>query len=216
MRCDRDPAKQYVTFVNPQPNKGVFIFARIAHELGARRPDIPLLVVEGRGGVDWLSRTGLDISGLKNLNVMANTPDPRDFYRVSRVVLMPSLWRESFGRVAAEAMINGIPVLASRRGALPEVLGDAGFLLGVPARYTPVSDLVPTADEVSPWVETVIRLWDDAALYEAESGRSLAAAEAWRPERLAEQYDGFFRRQFSASRPPGGMGRIRLTGQPPT
>jgi glycosyltransferase involved in cell wall biosynthesis len=28
-----------------------------------------------------------------------------------------SLWRESFGRVAVEAMANGIPVLASDRGA---------------------------------------------------------------------------------------------------
>jgi glycosyltransferase involved in cell wall biosynthesis len=193
VRCDRDPARQYVTFVNPQPNKGVFVFARIAHELGTRRPDIPLLVVEGRGGVDWLSRTGLDLSGLKNLNVMANTPDPRDFYRVSRVVLMPSLGKESFGRVAAEAMINGIPVLVSGRGALPEVVRGAGFVFDIPERYTPVSRIVPAAGEVSPWVETVIRLWDDAALFEAESRRALAAAEAWRPERLVEQYDAFFR-----------------------
>ena len=37
---------------------------------------------------------------------------------------MPSVWQESFGRVAAEAMINGIPVLGSTRGALPEVIDD--------------------------------------------------------------------------------------------
>jgi glycosyltransferase involved in cell wall biosynthesis len=193
VRCERDPAKQYVTFVNPQPNKGVFVFARIAHELAVRRPDIPLLIVEGRGGVDWLGRGDLDLSGLKNLNVMANTPDPRDFYRVSRLLLMPSLWRESFGRVAAEAMINGIPVLASRRGALPEVLRDAGLLFDIPERYTPESQLVPTAEEAAPWVESVIRLWDDAVFYEAESRRALAAAEAWRPERLVAHYDTFFR-----------------------
>ncbi len=49
------------------------------------------------------------------------------------------------------------------------------------------------AMEVSPWVETVIRLWDDAAFYEQERRRSVAAAEAWRPERLVAQYDAFFR-----------------------
>jgi glycosyltransferase involved in cell wall biosynthesis len=193
VRCERSDAKQYVTFVNPQPNKGVFVFVRIAHELGRRRPDIPLLIVEGRGGVNWLARTGLDLSGLENMNAMANTPDPRDFYRVSRVVLMPSLWRESFGRVAAEALLNGIPVLASRRGALPEVLRHAGFLFDIPECYTPESRIVASAEEVAPWVETVIRLWDDAAFYEQESRRSLAAAEAWRPERLVAQYDAFFR-----------------------
>ena len=111
----------------------------------------------------------------------------------NRVVLMPSLWRESFGRVAAEALLNGIPVLASRRGALPEVLRDAGFLFDVPERYTPHTRLVPTPEEVAPWVETVIRLWDDRAFYEQESARCVAAAEAWRPERLASQYDAFFR-----------------------
>jgi hypothetical protein len=51
---------------------------------------------------DALARPPVDLSGLTNLSRIANTPDPRDFYRVSRVVLMPSLWRESLGRVAIE------------------------------------------------------------------------------------------------------------------
>jgi glycosyltransferase involved in cell wall biosynthesis len=113
-----DPEPKYVTFINPQSEKGATVFARIALELGERRPDIPLLVVEGRGSSDALARLPVDLSSLTNLNRMANTPDPRDFYRVSRVVLMPSLWRESLGRVAIEAMANGIPFLASDPGAL--------------------------------------------------------------------------------------------------
>jgi glycosyltransferase involved in cell wall biosynthesis len=183
---------RYVTFVNPQPHKGVFVFARIAHELGRRRPDIPLLVVEGRGRADWLHRTGLDLRGVGNLHVMANTPDPRDFYRVSRLVLMPSLWNESFGLVAAESLANGIPVLAGRRGALPELLEQAGFLFDIPAQYTPESRLVPTAAEVAPWVDTVIRLWDDPKSYDDERRRCRTAAEAWRPERLGPLYEAFF------------------------
>jgi glycosyltransferase involved in cell wall biosynthesis len=185
---------QYVTFVNPQPHKGVFWFARLAHTLGQRRPDIPLLVVEGRGGADRLRQTGLDLGGLTNLHRMANTPDPRHFYSVSRAVLMPSLWQESFGRVAAEALLNGIPVLASRRGALPETLGQAGFLFDVPACYTPESQRVPTAAEVEPWLDVLVRLWDDAAFHDRERQRCLAAAEAWRPERVLPRYEAFFRR----------------------
>ena len=34
---------RYVTYVNPSYEKGVYVFARIADELGRRRPDIPLL-----------------------------------------------------------------------------------------------------------------------------------------------------------------------------
>jgi glycosyltransferase involved in cell wall biosynthesis len=124
---------------------------------------------------------------------MANTPDPRDFYRVSRLVLMPSLWNESFGRVAAEAMLGGVPVLASTRGALPEVVGEAGLLFDIPARYTPATRQAPTAEEVAPWVDAIIRLWDNDALYDQQRRKCLAAAEAWRPEPIAKRHDAFFR-----------------------
>ena len=151
-----------------------------------------MLVVEGRGGVSWLTRTGLDLRGVTNIYQMANTPDPRDFYKVSRVVLMPSLWQEALGRVAAEAMMNGIPVLGSNRGGLPEVLAEAGFIMNVPAKYTPESREVPTVAEVLPWIEKIIRLYDDPAFYEAESRRALGAAQAWRPERLLPRWEAFF------------------------
>jgi glycosyltransferase involved in cell wall biosynthesis len=187
---DREP--QYLTFINPQPAKGATVFARIALELGRRRPDIPILVVEGRRSADVLANVGLDLSGLTNLHRMANTPDPRDFYRVTRAVLMPSLWRESLGRVAAEALANGLPVLASDRGALPETLGDAGFLFTLPARCGPSSCAIPTAREVAPWIATVERLWDDSAWEAEHRGRALEAAKRWDEERIARDYEHFF------------------------
>jgi glycosyltransferase involved in cell wall biosynthesis len=38
-------------------------------------------------------------------------------------------WREQFGRMLIEAMAAGVPVLASRSGEIPHVVGDAGVLL---------------------------------------------------------------------------------------
>lgn len=91
-----------------------------------------LEVSEGRGRGKSLEQTGLDLSWAQNLFGMANTTDPRKFYAVTKALLMPSLWNESFGLVAAEAMLNGTPVLASNRGALPETVGEGGLLLDIP------------------------------------------------------------------------------------
>lgn len=189
-----DPAPRYLTFVNPVPHKGVAVFARIAAELGRRRPDIPLLVVEARRAADALAAVGLDLSGLETLHRMANTPDPRDFYRVSRAVLVPSLWRENAALIAREAMANGLPVLASDRGALPETLGEAGFVFTLPARCTPSSPAVPTAREVAPWVATLERLWDDPAFEAAHRTRARAEAARWDPDVLLPRYEDFFGR----------------------
>jgi glycosyltransferase involved in cell wall biosynthesis len=188
-----DPEPRYLTFVNPVHAKGVTVFARIAAELDRLRPDIPILVVEARGTADGLADVGLDLSSLRNLHRMANTTDPRDFYRVSRAVLMPSLWLENGGLVAREAMANGIPVLSSDRGGLPETLGDAGFVFHVPARCTPSSREVPTAREVAPWVATIQRLWDDPAWEAKHRALALEASKRWDPDRLAGQYLAYFK-----------------------
>jgi hypothetical protein len=56
----------------------------------------------GRGTAGGLAGLSVDLSGLTNLHRMANTPYPRDFYRVGWVLLTPSLWRESVGRVGCQ------------------------------------------------------------------------------------------------------------------
>lgn len=51
-----------------------------------------------------------------------------ELIRHATVLLLPSL-HEGFGRTALEAMSAGVPVIASNRGAIPEVVGKAGLLL---------------------------------------------------------------------------------------
>lgn len=50
--------------------------------------------------------------------------EPAVFYRQVDVVVVPSLWHEPFGRVVIEAFAHGIPVIASRRGGLAEIVED--------------------------------------------------------------------------------------------
>jgi glycosyltransferase involved in cell wall biosynthesis len=84
------------------------------------------------------------------------------FYANTNVLLIPSLWQETFGRVVLEAMWNGIPVITSHQGGLPEACGGAGLL---------VEDFTnPEA-----WAEKLEKM-DDPAVYDgfAEQGRKRA------------------------------------------
>ena len=47
----------------------------------------------------------------------------------AEIAVVPSRWEEPFGRTALEAMAAGCAVLASDRGGLPEVVGDAGVVV---------------------------------------------------------------------------------------
>ena len=55
----------------------------------------------------------------------------REFYQTARMVIVPTLVDETFCRVAFEAAMNGIPVLCTANGYLPDLLGGDGcFSLG--------------------------------------------------------------------------------------
>jgi len=188
----RDP--RYLTFVNPSEVKGVYPFARIADELGRRRPDIPILVVESRGDERSLVDCGIDLRRRGNVFLMAHTPDPRHFWSVTKVAILPSLWRENQPLVAVEAMINGIPVIGSDRGGIPETLGGAGIVLPLPERLTPFTRDLPTPEEVSPWIDAILRLWDDETWYAERSRLALEESRRWDREVVEPQNAEFFQK----------------------
>ena len=61
-----------------------------------------------------------------NFNISQETKD--DFYHSSDLLLTPS-YMEGFGNASLEAMSFGCPVLVSRFGASPEVVGNTGYII---------------------------------------------------------------------------------------
>jgi glycosyltransferase involved in cell wall biosynthesis len=68
----------------------------------------------------------------------------------ARAVVMPSVWREPFGRAAAEALAHGRPVITTGRGASAEVVGtEAGWIVGTDvAALTAALTEAATSDEL--------------------------------------------------------------------
>jgi hypothetical protein len=177
-------ARAFVTFVHPSPHKGLYLFARLADMLGSRRPDIPVLVVQsGRSGGALNAIPGIDFSKYPQIMAAPPVPTPAEYFALTRILLVPSVWEEPFGRVAAEAMINGIPPIVSDRGSLPHVVGgdfDAGgggLVRSLPAWLTPDAARLPTEQEVEAWYDAVCRLWDAPALYASVAARARQIAE---------------------------------------
>ena len=49
--------------------------------------------------------------------------------KTTSIIVIPSIWEEPFGMVAAEAMSNGIAIIASNVGGIPEIVGESGVLI---------------------------------------------------------------------------------------
>lgn len=193
--------RQRLLFVNPSWQKGVSIFVQLAEKLERERPDIKLEVVEARA--DWPAvlkdvtrRMGEQRSFLNNTMVTPNTSDMRGPYSRARVVVAPSLWWESSGRVLAEAMLNGIPALITNRGGMPEMIGDAGIAFDFPeACYKEPYQLLLSDEELQPLFDAVIRMFDDEDIYQEY------VARAWQTGKEKHHLDRATERLITALTP---------------
>ena len=144
-----------VLFVNTVPRKGL----EIAFAIAERRPDVQFDFV-----LSWILKPDrvaeLAARARKAGNIVLHRPtdDMRSLYAKTRLLLVPSQWEETWGRIVTEAHINGIPVLGSSTGELPQVIGPGGLTV---AANAPIED----------WLTAFGRLWDNPESY-AEFARA--------------------------------------------
>jgi glycosyltransferase involved in cell wall biosynthesis len=120
---------RYLAFLGRiSPEKGVDRAIEIAARAG-----IPLKIAAKVDKVDrayYNSRIKplLKQSGVEFIGEIGES-EKRDFLREAMALLFPIGWPEPFGLVTIEAMASGTPVVAYRRGSVPEVVeaGVTGF-----------------------------------------------------------------------------------------
>lgn len=184
----------FVTFINPSPSKGATLVLALAQMAVRQRPDLTFLFVEGRVRKSFWDEQGFIKRDLPNVWWVPNQPDMRPVYARTSALLFPSMWFEASGRCIAEAQLGGIPVLASRRGGIPEQLGGSGFVFDIPESFTGETLAIPEDTVVRPWLDTLGRLMDDEAFYRNASRRALEASSPYRGRQQSQTIAALFRR----------------------
>ncbi len=109
--CD----KKYISMVGGSIVKGVETFIEIARIM----PNYQFLIV-GRNYKEH---------SVGNVTYRPFYEDVEQLYKVSHLLLVPSIWQEAFGKVSIEAASYGIPVIVSSRGGLPETVPDSNLVI---------------------------------------------------------------------------------------
>lgn len=79
------------------------------------------LLIAGSGKDDYVN--SLKALVTKNTSVeFVGKVNPKDFFRKIDLLVIPSVWNEPFGRVVIESISNYVPVIASNKGGIPELL----------------------------------------------------------------------------------------------
>ncbi len=166
---------EFVTLVNPCAVKGLSVFL----ELAKACPRLNFAAVPTWGTTSE-DRTALESQS--NVTILSKVDRIDDLFRRTRVLLAPSLWAEARSRIVVEAMLVGVPVLASKLGGLPEAKMHVPYILPVRPidgytsklneQMVPVANVPP--QPIEPWRDALERLTTDRSHWEELSalGRS--------------------------------------------
>ncbi len=177
-------------FAWPAPRRegpgGPFLYlGRLSEEKGvedlvrAWRSDLGRLVVVGDGPLAPRLRA---LAG-EGVELRGSVPPEEVPALVAgvRAVLVPSLCYEAFARVVVEAYAAGVPVVASRIGALPEVVEEG------------VTGLLAEPGDLASWAEALERLRDDELVLRLGEGAYRRWCERYTPEDNLRQLEAIYR-----------------------
>lgn len=112
--------------------KGLDILLRAFREVLKKNPGLTLLVI-GSGDKQYYEKISRILNIEKNVKFLGRK-SPEEVIDIRKNVLLeicPSVYPESFGRTALEALANGVPVVASNRGGLTDIIedGKTGYIV---------------------------------------------------------------------------------------
>ena len=118
--------------------KGIHLYVDVAKSVAKQFPDWNFGIIGSFRLGDNQNTNSFAykvIKRFKDIGNQANFYGFKDYNFVQKkmkstsIIVIPSLWEEPFGLVAAEAMSNGIAIIASKVGGIPEIIKNNGLLI---------------------------------------------------------------------------------------
>lgn len=174
----------YVTMINPCELKGIAIFLALAEKF----PDIEFAAVPTWGADEQVLS---ELRKRPNIRLLAPVDDIEHVLAQTRVLIVPSLWPETFGYVVPEAMLRGIPVLASNVGGLREAKLGVDYLLPVTTAEHHGDAYVNPPQDTECWSDALRELLSDPLTYRRCSEESRKAAMKFLPQTSVSLFEKF-------------------------
>lgn len=154
------------------PDKGVDVLAEALAILDSDAPGRFRLVLGGTPlFVDdqEIARMERALQPISHLTRRTGWTSSSEFFAEVDILVVPSVIRESFGLVAAEAMAARVPLIVSDAGGLPEVVGDRGAIVPAGDAVRLADSIIAMTDADTDHVETLHRRWME--MFSPEAGR---------------------------------------------
>jgi glycosyltransferase involved in cell wall biosynthesis len=175
------PDTGYVTMINPCVLKGLPIFLDLVDHF----PDVAFAAVPTWGADDAVMSA---LNARANVTLLEAADEIDTVLRHARIVVAPSLVPETFGYVAVDAMLRGIPVLAGGLGGQTEAKLGVDFILPVCPIEQIGDQLIVPAQDFAPWRAALSALLSDAEIYQRSAKASRDAALCFLPETDARHF----------------------------
>lgn len=161
----RDGAPLLLAVSRLVPQKGIDVAIRALPAIRERHPEA-MLVVAGEGPErERLTALARSLRVADGLKLPGRAGDVEALLRRATMLVHPARW-EGFGLVLLEAMLAGLPIVASRVSAIPEVVVDGA------------TGLLVEPDQPGELAAAVVALLDDEALGQALGQAGLERARA--------------------------------------
>lgn len=178
-----NPCKnKFITQVNIHKLKGGEIFHHLLEN--TKFPYIGIKTEPNSGDLDSKITDVIKIRNNESI-ILDHTSNIKNIYKVTRILLVPSIVDETFCRVINEGMMNGIPIITTGAGNIKYLVGESAIIL---------------SQNPTEWIDTINKLYNNKKKLLELSEKSKKQYELFSENVASSQFKMFINSSIKSSK----------------